>query len=76
MLRTCLIKFIISYVTQYVPEDNASICVFNCLRILHCIITGLAGKNFAEAGCSFIGSMSRIQGGWLYNSECLLFFFP
>lgn len=53
-----------------------SICVFNCLSFLHCIINaGLAGKNFTEAGCSFIGSMPRIQGRWLYNSECLFLVF-
>jgi len=33
---------------------------------------GLAGKNVAEAGCSFIGSVSRIQGRWLYNSKFVL----
>lgn len=38
------------------------------------LMPGLARKNFAEAGCSFIRSMSRIQGRWLYNSEFLLFF--
>ena len=40
----------------------------------HLIINvGLAGKNFTKAGCSSIGSMSGIQGRWLYNSGCLFF---
>jgi len=51
-----------TYVTVHIHDENVGyICVFCCFSLMHHIINvGLAGKNFAEIGCSFIGCMSGI----------------